>query len=180
MASSSRSSARRAGRWWLQPSLSRRMRHAWLWLYDRPVTFSITSATRARFQSSVGNPLARGPFSSAASTAANCTSESLERRPARPAARRASFPPCSHTSCQSETVWWETPTRRAISAWLVPPCSNSSAACIRRSSMAAKSRRGPGSLRFLASGGAPGGPGEVLMGHSPTTRCFSGVFRESL
>jgi hypothetical protein len=60
IASSSRSTARRAGRCRLQPSRWRRTVHVCVVPCRTPVTFSISSATRASVHISVGNPFAFG------------------------------------------------------------------------------------------------------------------------
>ena len=80
MASSLRSAARRAGRCRLHP-ICRSTRQTCPGWYLTPVTFSITSATRASVHSSVGNPLAFGPFSRARATLVRSASLTLGGRP---------------------------------------------------------------------------------------------------
>ena len=140
MASSSRSVAWRAGRCRLQPIRRSTFQTCPGW-YLTPVTFSITSATRARVHRSVGYPFALGPFWRARSTLARSASVTLRGRPGSPVRFSACFPPTFHSLCQSETVWWETSSSRPMSAWDIP-LVNRSAARIRVASMAAKSRRG--------------------------------------
>lgn len=66
IASSLRSTARRAGRCRLQPNRSRKIVQVCVSEYRTPVTPMITSATRAKVHMSVGNPFALGPFINAA------------------------------------------------------------------------------------------------------------------
>ena len=174
MATSSRSVAWRAGRWRLHP-IWRSTRQTWPGWYLTPVTASITSATRASVHSSVGYPLAVGPLRSAFSTLARSDSVTFGSRPARPAARSAFLPPAFHLSCQSETVWCTTPSSLAISAWETP-LAKRSAAFMRRSSMAAKSRRGRalGATDFAALF-VTGVRVEVGMAHCPTLTDVSWV-----
>jgi hypothetical protein len=110
IASSSRSTARRAGRCRLQPSRSRKMVQVWVWLCRTPVSFSIMSATRASVHISVAKPFARGPFASAASTSTIWASVSLRARPARPAPASASRPPLAHALCHRDAVCADTPS----------------------------------------------------------------------
>jgi hypothetical protein len=109
IASSSRSTARRAGRCRLQPSRSRSTVQVWVCEYRTPVSRSITSATRASVHISVGNPFARGPSTSAACTRASCSSLSLRDRPARPAPASASRPPSTHARYHRDAVCADTP-----------------------------------------------------------------------
>jgi hypothetical protein len=140
MVSSSRSMARRAGRWRVQPSRSRRIVQVWVGEYRTPVTFSITSATRARVHMSVGYPFAFGPSSSAASTSATCSSDSRGGRPARPAPARASRPPDCQARYHRDAVCADTSNSTATSTCRLPR-ANMSAARMRRSRNASKSRR---------------------------------------
>jgi hypothetical protein len=75
------------------------------------------------------------------STRSRSSGLSFGSRPARPAARSPSRPDRRHLARQSDTIWWHTPNCRAISAGPTPR-SNRSAARIRCSSRAWKSRRG--------------------------------------
>jgi hypothetical protein len=140
MASSSRSVARRAGRCLLQPNRSRRIVHVCVVEYRTPVTFSITSATRASVHMSVGNPFAFGPCVSAPATSITCSSVSLRSRPARPAPASACRPPADHARYHREAVCAETSNSATTSTCRLPR-SNISAARIRRSRNASKSRR---------------------------------------
>jgi hypothetical protein len=110
IASSLRSTARRAGRCRLQPSRSRSTVQVWVWPYRTPVTASITSATRASVHISVGKPFARGPFASAASTSASCASLSLRTRPARPAPASPFRPSSVHARYHRDAVCADTPS----------------------------------------------------------------------
>jgi len=140
IASSLRSTARRAGRCLLQPSRSRNTAQVWACEYRTPVTRSITSATRASVHISVGNPFARGPASSAASTSASCASASFRRRPARPAPASPSRPCSCQAWYQRDAVCAETPSSVTTSTWRLPR-ANMSAARIRRAVSPSKSRR---------------------------------------
>lgn len=68
----------------------------WVCEYRTPVTFSMTSATRASVHMSVGNPFAFGPCANASATSATCWPDTLRRRPARPAPPSACRPPADH------------------------------------------------------------------------------------
>src|SRR6202034_281515 len=107
MASSSRSTARRAGRCRLQPIRRSTFQTCPGW-YLTPVVLSITSATRTRVHRSLGYPLALGPRSRARSTLAKSPSVTLRGRPGPPVRFKACLPPTCHSVCQSETLWWET------------------------------------------------------------------------
>ncbi len=61
-ASSSRSKLLLAGRWRDHPRCSWEIHHVWVVEYETPVVVSITFATRASVQSSVGKPFLRAPF----------------------------------------------------------------------------------------------------------------------
>ena len=140
MASSSRSVARRAGRWRLHP-IWRSTRQTWPGWYFTPVTCSITSATRASVHNSVGNPLALGPFSRPVPPwpgppHSPWADDRVDRCASVPAFRR---PPTSRASRTRSDG--RPPSSRPMSAWETP-LANRSAACIRRACMPAKSRRG--------------------------------------
>src|SRR5262245_12816161 len=137
IACSSRSMASRAG--FCQLHRSRfRIRQAWPMLYRTPVSIAITSATRSRVQSSVLQPWARGPLSSARSTCRSSFSVSSGGRPARSARFRPWLPSASQARCQTLVLCLETPNWCATSAGC-RPLAKSRAACSRRSSSAWRS-----------------------------------------
>ena len=103
-----------------------------------------------------GVAIGLGPSGSACSTVASCACVSLRSRPTCPAERKASRPPRRHALHHSDTIWCDTPSRRAISAGITPR-RNRSAACMHRCSNALGSRRG-----------------RVRRGLDPTT-CFTGI-----
>ena len=142
IACSSRSRARRVGRWSDQPS-RRSSRQTWPGWCRTRVSRSITSATRGRVQRSVLNPCARGPFRRARSTPASCAASNRGFRPARPAPLSPARPWSFHVWNQ----WWAL-TRVTPNAFATATCdsprANSRAACSRRASIAAKSRAGVG------------------------------------
>lgn len=145
MACSSRSRARRVGRWSDHPS-PRSTRQTCPGWCRMSVSRSISSATRGRVQRSVGKPCARGPVRSARSTVASCAACNCGRRPARPAPFRPSRP-CVF---QAWNQWWAL-TRVTPNAFATATCesprANSRAAFSRRASIAARSRAGVGMLQ---------------------------------
>src|SRR5262245_19962859 len=137
IACSSRSMARRAG--FCQLHRSRlRIRQTCPMLYPTPVSIAITWATRSRVQSSVFQPWARGPLSSARSTCRSSFSVSSGGRPARSARLRPRLPSASQARYQTLVLCLETPNWRATSAGC-RPLAKSRAACSRRSSRALRS-----------------------------------------
>jgi hypothetical protein len=90
--SSSRSLARRAGRWRVHP-IFRSSFHTWQSAYVTPNNFRITAPTRGQVHRSVAYPWARGPRRSSSCSSLSCSSDSRERRPRGPWQRRASMPP---------------------------------------------------------------------------------------
>src|SRR2546427_1484381 len=103
---------------------------------------SMTIAIRLSVHRSVGNPWARGPFSSARSRLRRSASERRGRRPARPAPARPLAPPSAHALYQRLTLGRETPSARTTSAWVLPR-SNIRPARIRRRSISLKSLGAP-------------------------------------
>src|SRR5262245_17653398 len=137
IASSSRSMARRAG--FCQLHLSRlRIRQTWPIWYRTPVSIAITSATRFKVQSSVLQPYAPGPLSSARSTCRSFFSVSSGGRPARSARFRPWLPSASQARYQTLVLCLDTPSWRATSAGC-RPLAKSRAACSRRPSRALRS-----------------------------------------
>ncbi len=138
IAASSRSRARRAGRWSDQPN-RRSSRQTWLGWCRMPVSRSMTWAMRGSVHRSVLNPCRPGPARSAWSTFASSVAPNRGRRPARPAPFNPVRPLFFHAWYQ----WWAltrvTPSVRAT-ATCDSPRANSRAACSRRASIAAKSR----------------------------------------
>src|SRR5487761_2166400 len=96
---------------------------------------------RASVQSSVGKPLAVGPFARALSTLTSCSSVSRGKRPARCAPSRPCTPCSRHVACHCEAVSRDTSSSRTTSAW-AEPSSNIFPARSRRWVNASKSRRG--------------------------------------
>ena len=88
MAASSRSSARPTGFWQLQPKRSRKTCNAVVAWQAKPNSRRMTLATRSSVQSGVAKPATKSLTNSG-----SCSGSSLDLRPARPAARRASWPP---------------------------------------------------------------------------------------
>jgi len=140
MAVSFRSRARRAGRWRDHPS-RRRIRQTCPGWCRTPVRRLMTAATRGKVHRSVRKPCAAGPARSALSTAAKASACSCGLRPARPAPFSPARPRTFHAWYQ-----WCALTRVTPSSWATAACdaprANSRAACSRRASNAAKSRRG--------------------------------------
>jgi hypothetical protein len=139
--SSSRSNARLAGLWQLQPS-SCKIRHTWAGWYLTPHSCSIRSATRKVVHSSVSYPRAWAPCLSLASTRCRSAVLSSGFLPARPAFLSPRTPDSLSSLSQRLTDWRCTPTCRATSDCETPRRS-SRAACKRRCSSASKSRRTP-------------------------------------
>jgi len=140
MAVSFRSRARRAGRWRDHPN-RRRIRQTCPGWCRTPVTRVMTAATRGKVHRSVRNPCAAGPARSAPSTVAKASASNCGLRPARPAPFSPGRPRTFHAWYQ-----WCALTRVTPSCWATAACetprANSRAACSRRASNAAKSRRG--------------------------------------
>ena len=130
MAASSRSRARPAGRWQLQPNW--RSNHQTCrgenWT---PHWCAIKSRTRRAVHNSVAYPKAPGPRLSACSIRPRCSSVKRGLRPGREARSNPWRPWASTSRAQRLTDWRCAPTWRATSAWLTP----------RDSSRAARSRR---------------------------------------
>jgi hypothetical protein len=145
IALSSRSRARRVGRWSDHPNF-RKSRQTWPGWCRTPVSASMSLATRGNVQRSVLKPCARGPRRSARSTVTNCPASSCGFRPARPAPLSPARPSAFH-------VWnqWCALTRVTPKAFATATCdsprANSRAASSRRASIAAKSRWGEGMLQ---------------------------------
>jgi hypothetical protein len=99
IAASSRSRARRAGRWSDHPSF-RNTRHTCPGWCSTPVTRWMATATRGKVHKSVGNPCAAGPATSARSTFTSSSAPRRGLRPARPAAFRPGRPSAAHAWCQ--------------------------------------------------------------------------------
>src|SRR5437879_10051674 len=112
---------------------------------------SITIAIRLSVHRSVGNPWARGPFSSARSRLRRSASERRRRRPARPAPASPLVPPLRHALYQRLALGRETPSARTTSAWVLPR-ANIAAARIRRRSISLKSLGAPGRVPLAALG----------------------------
>ena|SRR5688572_14763683 len=139
--SSSRSNARLAGLWQLQPS-SCKIRHTWAGWYLTPHSCSIRSATREVVHSSVLYPLAWAPCLSLDSTRRRSAVLSKGFLPARPAFLSPRIPDSLSSLSQRLTDWRCTPTRRATSDCETPARSKR-AAFNRRCSNTSKSRRTP-------------------------------------
>ena len=99
IAASSRSRARRAGRWSDQPN-RRSSRQTWLGWCRMPVSRSMTWAMRGSVHRSVLNPCRPGPARSAWSTFASSVAPNRGRRPARPAPFNPVRPLFFHAWCQ--------------------------------------------------------------------------------
>src|SRR5262249_5388595 len=127
MAASSRSRAWRAGRCsdHFNPCRMRQTCAGW---YCTPVRRAITAAIRGKVHRAVAKPGTAGPFSSAASTPANCQGVSRGLRPARPAAFSAVRPSRRHAGYQPWGVARATPHYRATSTLGTPPPTNPQAA----------------------------------------------------
>jgi hypothetical protein len=139
--SSSRSKARRAGLWQLQPSPCK-IRHTWAGWYLTPHSCSIRSATLKVVHSSVSYPRAWAPCFNLASTRRRSAVLSKGFLPARPAFLSPRNPDSLSSLSQRLTDWRCTPTRRATSDCGIPR-RNSRAAFRRRCSNASKSLRTP-------------------------------------
>jgi len=139
--SSSRSNARFAGLWQLQPSPCK-IRHTWAGWYLTPHSCSIRSATLDVVHSSVVYPLAWAPCVSWVSTRRRSVVLSKGFLPARPAFLSPRIPDSLSSLSQRFTDWRCTPTRRATSA-CETPARNSRAASSRRCSSLSKFLRTP-------------------------------------
>jgi hypothetical protein len=144
IATSSRSSARPAGRGRLQPICCRIFQTCPGW-YRMPHSRSIKSATRGAVHKLVSYPSTSGPRFSSCAIRRNSAAFIRGLRPARPAFFSAVRPSPSTCLAQRCTVCRCTPSMRAISAWL-SPCWNKRAARKRRASNASKSRFTPRGL----------------------------------
>ena len=96
-----------------------------------PVSPWITTAMRSRVHTSVANPWASAPCSSACSIPASWSSATLGRRPVGPRLCNAVAPTACQPACQRLALCRETSSSRATSAW-ERPWANSSAARSRR------------------------------------------------
>lgn len=140
IAFSSRSLARRIGRWRLHPNCPR-IRHVCGREYLTRQVFQITCTTRSSVHNSVEKPQARGPSSNASAISWRDVVFSRGFRPARPAPFNPDSPLCFQAVCHRLAVCRLTDNCRTTSAWLWPR-AKSVAAVIRRDSNASKSRRG--------------------------------------
>lgn len=153
--SSSRSTARCAGRCRLHPRYSRRTVQVWVCEYRTPVIASITSATRSSVHISVANPWSLGPGQAQPPPRrAGRGSTAADGRPARPRSRPHT-PPTDHALCHRDAVCADTPNTTTTSTCRLP-ASNISAARIRRSRNASKSRRAAARLGFRPFPPSPG------------------------
>src|SRR3990170_6564776 len=133
MASSSRSAARRAGLWWVHPSLAIN-RPMWSGWYLPRHSRAITSAIRFVVQISVRYPWATAPLRSRDPRRFTFRSESLGGRPGENRTAKDSSPRFSYSSRQriTELAWH--PTRRATS-WRENPSSSRDRDLRRRSAI---------------------------------------------
>src|SRR5271155_942075 len=132
-ARSSRSRAWPVGRCTLQPSRpSKRQTEVGTSFTQNCV--SISCAIRGAVHNSVEKPAASAPSLSNRTSSWRCAALSRPGRPKCGARRSASMPPSRRARSQRITVWRDTPTRRATSAWLSPPASNRAPRRRRRSS----------------------------------------------
>ncbi len=117
MACSSRSKARRAGFWQLQP-IWRNKRLTCAMEYRCPKRLPISATTRGKVQRAVRWPrVFSGPLCKSAASWTRSSGWRRGLRPARPGCLSALFPPASHAACQRPADWLLTPKRRATSAW---------------------------------------------------------------
>src|SRR5579863_521473 len=132
-ARSSRSRAWPVGRCTLQPSRpSNRQTEVGTSFTENFV--SISCAIRGAVHNSVEKPAASAPSLSSRTSSSRCAALSRSGRPKCGARRNASMPPSCRARSQRITVWRDTPTRRATSAWLSPAASNLAPRRRRRSS----------------------------------------------
>src|ERR1700677_2064782 len=132
-ARSSRSRAWPVGRCTLQPSRpSSRQTEVETSFTENFV--SISCAIRGAVHNSVEKPAASAPSLSSRTSSWRCAALSRSGRPKCGARRNASMPPSWRARSQRITVWRDTPTLRATSAWLSPPASKRAPRRRRRSS----------------------------------------------
>src|SRR5216684_1706984 len=132
-ARSSRSRAWPVGRCTLQPSRpSNRQTEVGTSFTENFV--SISCAIRGAVHNSVEKPAASARSLSSRTSSWRCAALSRSGRPKCGARRNASMPPSCRARSQRITVWRDTPTRRATSAWLCPPASKRAPRLRRRSS----------------------------------------------
>jgi len=138
---SSRSSARAAGRWQLHPIFPNN-HQIWRGWYLTPHSSLISAAIRASVQSPVSYPSACGPCLSSRSILLRSDSLSRDLRPARPAFFSPARPCSAICLRHRPTDWRCTPSSRATCASVNPRLNNVWARS-RRSSNASKSLSTP-------------------------------------
>lgn len=136
IAASSRSRARRAGFWGVQPR-SRSTRPTWSTWYSMSNSLLMTCATRAQVHNSVANPARRGPARNSEHKRVCCDELSFRRGPGCGLAASAVIPPSRHAFFQRLTLVKEALTASATSARLLPFDRRSAAMRRRTSSSAA-------------------------------------------
>ena len=118
VASSSRSTERRTGRWQLQSNCFN-SRQTWVELYRTPHSCSINCATCWLVHRLVAYPTS-GPRLSPLSICCRSAADNFGFRPARPLLFNPARPASFSCRVQRLTDWRWTPTRRATSDWWTP------------------------------------------------------------